>query len=263
VADKKQPSEIRMLERGLSVLDFIAQAERPIDRRSIQIGLQLSRTAVTRIVDTFIAKGYLRETGGIGDISLSPSLLRFRAAYLQRFVMESAAKKRIAALAEQTQASVDIGVRVDLDMVLIQRVLAPRSTFVSRYDVGSRLSMATTATGRAYLAILPQYERDLLIDRLVMKCECEADQARIRMEQVLAKVRRTGYAVTFGALSPLLAAVSGALMGPDGEYYVITCVAEIGDFTETRILEVIAPALQECIRSIALETGGESYAAAN
>jgi DNA-binding IclR family transcriptional regulator len=51
--------------------------------------------------------------------------------------------------------SVHLAVRDELDMLVIDS-LRPRSVVISsRIDVGTRMAIATSAAGRAYLAALP------------------------------------------------------------------------------------------------------------
>jgi len=84
---------------------------------------------------------------------LAPEALETKLA--ERLAAARAARgMTLAELAEASGANVHLGVRDGLDVVLID-TLRPRSALIlSRMDVGSRMQIATSAAGRAYLCAL-------------------------------------------------------------------------------------------------------------
>ena len=80
-------------------------------------------------------------------------------------------------LAEAFGGSAYLGICDGLEMVVIEACRARTSMVTLRLDVGSRLPIATSALGRAYLSALPEPERAPLLDKL--KHKSEADWPRL------------------------------------------------------------------------------------
>ena len=125
------------------------------------------------------------------------------------------ARPHLTALAEFAGASVHIGVRDELDMLIIDS-LRPRSALItSRIDVGSRMAIATSAAGRAYLAALPGPERARSFSMQIRLASGE-NWAAVEPRSWRASRSTPGWAIctSFGEWHPHIHALGFSLRGP-------------------------------------------------
>jgi len=117
-----------------------------------------------------------------------------------------------------------------------------------RLDVGSRLPLATSALGRAYLSALEPGERAQIMESLGLKSETDW----------LQDAAAHGYSASLGELHAEINSIATAIALPGGERVAINCGGPAFSFPERRLREEIAPRLLAAARAIAAETGGDS-----
>src|SRR5207237_8305596 len=124
-------------------------------------------------------------------------------------------------------------------------------------DVGSRIPIATTAMGRAYLWALENDERAALLRELREHYGSRWPKLRDGLERSGETVSRYGFAISAGEWQDDVAAVGVALKlndgtGPDA----FNCGAPAFRFTEDRLLSDIGPRLVAMVRNIEATLGG-------
>jgi DNA-binding IclR family transcriptional regulator len=147
--------EVSALGRGLALLKVIGMAAAPIGNRELADTTGIPKATVSRLTATLVSAGYLRQSQDSERFSLGPALLDMSSRYLRHFDLRTVARPYLGELSESAGVSVHLVVRDELDMLVIDS-LRPRSVVISsRIEVGTRMTIATSAAGRAYLAALP------------------------------------------------------------------------------------------------------------
>jgi DNA-binding IclR family transcriptional regulator len=124
-------------------------------------------------------------------------------------------------------------------------------------DVGSRIPIATTAMGRAYLWALPLDERAALLRELREHYGSRWAKMRDGIERAGESVARYGFAMSTGDWQNDVAAVGVALKLNDGTgTYAFNCGAPAFRFTEDRLRHDIGPRLVAMVRNIEAALGG-------
>lgn len=149
---------VSALARGISILRCFSPAQQELSARELVELTGLPKPTLFRLVETLCDLGLLRYSErvskyvvGLGTLNLAvPALARMTARQLARPLMED--------LANQIQGQVQmiVGYRNQLTYVEVAQGAGSR---VFRVDVGMRVSMSRTASGRAYLSSLPEAER--------------------------------------------------------------------------------------------------------
>jgi DNA-binding IclR family transcriptional regulator len=124
-------------------------------------------------------------------------------------------------------------------------------------DVGSRVPIATTAMGRAYLWALSEDERNELYQE--MKEHYGARWAKMRdgIERAGETVAKHGFTISAGEWHDDIAAAGVALKLNDGTGpYAFNCGAPAFRFTEERLRTDIGPRLLTMVRNIEAALGG-------
>src|SRR5690606_35901845 len=116
---------------------------------------------------------------------------------LAKLDIRQVAKPLMQEVADFSQGMVTLGVRDRLSMLYIENSRS-RSALTLSMDVGSRIPIATSAIGRAYLAEATEQERLEIIER-VRELDEQASQAIIHgIDQALLDYRRLGCTCSFG-----------------------------------------------------------------
>jgi len=247
--------EVSALARGLSLLKTIGMAAAPMGNRDLADTTGIPKATVSRLTATLVGAGYLRQSRDSERFSLGPALLDMSSRYLLHFDLRTVARPHLTDLSEFAGASIHMGVRDDLDLLVIDS-LRPRSALISsRIEVGSRLSITTSAAGRAYLAALPQAERDLLLEQIRIETGENWPAVEPRLMMGIEEYDRLGYCSSFGEWHPHIHALGFALQGPRGERYGLSCGGPAYLLPKDVMLERVAPRLLEAARRIAAEAG--------
>jgi DNA-binding IclR family transcriptional regulator len=124
-------------------------------------------------------------------------------------------------------------------------------------DVGSRIPIATTAMGRAYLWSLPDDERTALLRELREHYGSRWPKMRDGIERAGETVAKHGFTISAGEWQDDVHAVGVALTLNDGTGpYAFNCGAPAFRFTEDRLRNDIGPRLVAMVRNIEAALGG-------
>jgi DNA-binding IclR family transcriptional regulator len=247
--------EVSALARGLALLKAIAESAQPPSNRDLADRCGIPKATVSRLTATLQASGLLRQSPDSDRFTLGPAALQLGNAYLRTFDFRQQARLHLAELAEVAGANVHLGVRDGLDILLID-TLRPRSALIlSRMDIGSRLAIPTSAAGRAYLASLPEPEREALLGEVRKASGKQWSTVRDRITAALAEHARNGYCSSFGEWHPDIHALGFSLRGARGELYGVSVGGPAYMLPRELLLEKVAPRLQQVRRDIEHEAG--------
>jgi len=120
-----------------------------------------------------------------------------------------------------------------------------------RYDVGTRIPIAVTAMGKAYLAALPQRERDYLLGHLERRYGARWREVRRGIEQGVRDVAKHGFCISFAEWQADVFAVGVPLRLRDGSgLMALNCGGPSFLVNPPRLLEEIGPRLVDVARRI-------------
>jgi DNA-binding IclR family transcriptional regulator len=126
-------------------------------------------------------------------------------------------------------------------------------------DVGSRIPIATTAMGRAYLWALAPDERTALLREMRDHYGSRWPKMRDGIERSGETVARYGFAISAGEWQDDVHAVGVALKLNDGTgTYAFNCGAPAFRFTEDRLMNDIGPRMVAMVRNIEAALGGSA-----
>lgn len=246
--------EVSALARGLAVLRTLADANEPLSNRDLAERTGIPKATVSRLAATLQSAGFLRQSTD-ERYALGPAALHLGHAYLRSFDFRQQARAHLAELAELAGANVHLGVRDGLDIVLIDTLRPHSALILSRMDVGSRMAIATSAVGRAYLASVPLDQRIALMEDLRTGCGERWAELRPRVEAAVADYGRLGYCSSFGEWHPEINALGFSLRGPRGELYGVSVGGPAYKLPPEMLLEKVVPRLLQARRDIEREAG--------
>jgi IclR family transcriptional regulator, positive regulator for flagellar biogenesis len=248
--------EVTALARGLTVLRQIAAAQAPLSNRELTEQTGIPKPTVSRITATLVSVGFLFQLPDSERFVLTSSVLELSNGFLRNFDIRARARPYLLELAERTSLSVHLAVRDRLDMVVIDAIKPRSAVLVSRLDIGSRMDLARTAVGRAYLCALDASERRQLLASLQAAAGDDWAPLGSRLDAAMRETGELGYAIAIGEWYEGLNAIATAFTGPSGERYAVNCGGPALQCPRSWLEAHGAPALAGCVASIVRETGG-------
>lgn len=255
------PDNVSALTRGFAVLDCFAAARRPLGNGEVALATGIPKATVSRLITTLVALGHLRPAVERDRYELAAGVVRLAQAFLGAIDVRHFARPHVVALAEATGASSFLGVR-DGDEVLVVEAARSRSAvaFLGS-DVGTRMALATSALGRAWLAGVDTPTRQAVLTRLRAGPAAQRASAGKPLDAALAQARRDGYAISLGEWHPNINAVAVPVRTPGGEVVTMNCGSPAFVMPAERLREKVVPLLLQAAAALARDIGGTSGAA--
>jgi len=188
---------VRSLARGLEVLRAFQHGETVLGNHQIVLRTGLSKATVSRFTHTLSAFGYLQYLPELKKYQLTSAILALGYTALSGLTLGDTARPQMQRLADLAGGSVALGSRDRLSMIYIQHCRS-NSTVTLRMDVGTRVPIARTAIGQAFLMALPDTERDFLLSRIRASAPRQWPEIARAIKQAEIDYRARGFCVSFG-----------------------------------------------------------------
>ena len=188
---------ITALARGLEVLSCFRSGDKSLSNQQIAERCGLPKSTVTRITHTLTKLGYLVQLPDGGRYALGNATLALGSATLARMDVRQLARPLMHELAEFSGATVAIAVRDKLSMIYVE-VSHSTAALALTLQVGSRIPLATSAIGRAYMARASEQERKEILHRAHELDDQAYANVVTGLERALADDREYGVATSFG-----------------------------------------------------------------
>jgi DNA-binding IclR family transcriptional regulator len=249
---------VSALKRGIEVLHCFQGGPRTLSNGEISRRTGVPKATVARLTATLVTLGLLRQDPETDKYALGAGVLSLAEAFLSGLDVRAIARPHMAKLADTFGGSAYLGVCDGLEMVIIESTRARGSMLTLRLDVGSRLPMATSALGRAYLSALAAEERAILLAKLEEKNRVDWNRLGAGVESALRDAAVLGYCASLGELRSEINSIATPLLLPSGERMAVNCGGPAFAFSEAKLRSEIAPRLLATAQAIAAEIGGSA-----
>jgi DNA-binding IclR family transcriptional regulator len=243
-SESKDRLFVTALARGLAVLAAFRGGEPQLSNQDLASRTGLPKSTVSRLTYTLTQLGYLDQDPASGRYQLGLAVLELSAATLASFDARRVIAPKMQQFAEAHGVSVSLAVREGLDMMYLETVRS-RARVTVQLSVGSRVPLATTAIGRAYLAAMPAAERNTLMPALAVQYGADWPQIAASLDAALADYQQRGYCSSFGEFQPEVFAVAAPVppLAPGQPWMSLNASGPAFLFTESAMRERIAPPL--------------------
>jgi DNA-binding IclR family transcriptional regulator len=243
------------LSRGLDVLRAFRPNDGLLGNQEIAARTNLPKPTVSRLTYTLTKLGYLTPVPRFEKYQLAPAAMALGYAALANLGVRHLSEPYREELMRETGGAVAVGARDRLSMIYFGQ--SRGMTIGVQLDVGSRIPIATTAMGRAYLWALPEEERHALLRDLREHYGPRWAKMRDGIERAGENMAKYGFVISAGEWHDDIAAVGVALKLNDGTGpYAFNCGAPAFRFTEERLRTDIGPRLLTMVRTIEAALGG-------
>ena len=179
--------------------------------------LRLPRSTTYHLLATLQDDGFVVHLPHERRYGLGVAAYELGTGYARQAPLQRLARVQLATLVDRTGHAARLGVLHGRDVLFVLEERAPgRPPLVT--DSGVRLPAQLTASGRAMLAALPpQQVRALFPDPSAFVVRHErGPRSPSALRQILVDVRRRGYAVEDGEVTPGFASVAAAVLDHTG-----------------------------------------------
>ena len=248
--DSKDRQFVNALARGLELLRCFGPGEVYLTNAELARRSSLPKPTVSRLTHTLTTLGYLNYSESLGKYQLGAGVLALGYRMLSNMDLRKLARPLMEELAEYAQASVSLGARDRLSMVYVESCRSSANVTL-RLDVGARIPMATTAMGKALLCVLPEAERNYLLDHVRQRDEAIWPRIKAGVEQGFKDYQDKGFCMSAGEWQGDVHAVGVPVRGLDGEQVMaFNCGGPAFLLSHARLEEDLGPKLVQLVRRI-------------
>ncbi|TDY54020.1 IclR family transcriptional regulator [Paraburkholderia rhizosphaerae] len=214
IPDKPGDSYVQSFARGLAVIRAF-NAERPAQTLTdVAAATGLTRAGARRILLTLQTLGYVEADGRL--FRLTPRILDLGFAYLTSMPFWNVAEPVMEALSAQVHESCSAAVLDRTEIVYVLRVPTHKIMTIN-LSIGSRLPAWCTSMGRVLLSALDDATLDATLDASTLQPHTPRTVTdRNELKQVIAQVRRQGWAIVDQELEEGLISISAPIRNRQG-----------------------------------------------
>lgn len=242
---------VTALARGLDVLGCFRASERFLGNQQIAQRTNLPKPTVSRLTFTLTQLGFLSYSETMGKYSLGTAVLSIGNAFLSGMSIRQLARPLMQELADSAGATVALGARDRLEMIYIESCRSSSSAFVLNLDAGSRIPLATTSMGRAYICGLPDMQRDRLLDNIKKDSGEEWSKIKLSIEQAQKEYETNGFCLSIGEWKKDVNAVAVPIIPADGsDVLAFNCGGPAFSLRRHTLEDHVGPALVALVNNI-------------
>ena len=243
------------LSRGLDVLRAFHPNDGLLGNQELAARTNLPKPTISRLTYTLTKLGYLTPVPRFEKYQLAPSAMALGYAALANLGVRHLSEPYREELMRETGGAVAVGGRDRHSMIYFGQ--SRTGLLGVQLDVGSRVPIATSAMGRAYIWSLPDDERSVLLRELRDHYGNRWSKMRDGVERAGEMLARNGFTISAGEWQEDVHAVGVPLKLNDGTGpYAFNCGAPAFRFTEDRLINDIGPRLVTMVRNIEAALGG-------
>lgn len=195
--ETKDRKFVEALARGLDVLRAFGQKGGVLGNQDIAAITGLPKPTISRLTYTLTQLGYLTYSTRLEKYQLEAGVLALGNTYTASLRVRQVAKPYMDELAKRVEASVGLATREGMSMIFVEWCRGDQAQAL-RYEVGTRVAMATSASGRAFLAAIPEQERSVFSGLIEERAGDDWPKISAGIDQAVTDYQEKGYVVSFG-----------------------------------------------------------------
>ena len=260
MAEQPKSDNVAALTRGLEILRCFSAREPRLSNSEIANRTGLPRSTVSRLTKTLVEHGYLRHDARQRHYAVGPSVLALGYSALSNLRVTDIARPHMQALAESTGALISLATRDRLSMLYLE-ACSSDTLLTLRMGRGVRMPILTTSIGRAFLAELPEQEREYLVDSVKQRNDPPVSQDELlALERELRRYEEEGVCLSIGDWNTDVNAAATAVRWPGANELIVMSISGPSfQITEPLIKETLVPRLKQLSQHIAKQLSSFAF----
>ncbi|WP_249976755.1 IclR family transcriptional regulator [Vreelandella olivaria] len=250
---EKDRNFVTALARGLELLRAFGTGEEYLGNAELSNRTHIPRPTVSRLTYTLTQLGYLQHNTHLEKYRLGPGVLALGYRFLANMGIREIARPHLQTFADATDCNVSLGGADRNDMVYLETCHG-HGPLIIRLDVGSRLPIATSAIGRAWLCGLSDERRQQVLQELAAFYGNEWPHYEAGIQQSMKDYAKYGFCLSEQDWQRDISAVAMPLILEDGaEVMAINCGGSSLRLDHHRLVSNLGPRLKEVAAKIKQE----------
>jgi DNA-binding IclR family transcriptional regulator len=248
---------VTALSRGLELLRCFGPRDRWLANQELARRTGLAKPTVSRLAYTLTRLGHLRYSETLNKYALGSAAISLGFAALGQMDVRRAARPFMQELSDYTKASVHLAVNDRLSMQVVDTYWNSASFVI---DIGSRVPVAITSLGRAWVSALPPPERKRTLAAIKAARPADWPTTRRRFQQAIRDFDQHGFCLGLGDWRREINAVAAPLdLGNGAGPVVIGCSGAAFLLEPERLKRDVGPRLLALLGNVrsALARDGE------
>lgn len=241
----KDRNFVTALARGLELLRAFGAGEEYLGNAELSSRTGIPRPTVSRLTYTLTQLGYLQRNAHLEKYRLGAGVLALGYRYLANMGIRDIARPHLQRFADATDCNVSLGTADRTSMMYLETCHGS-GPLILRLEVGSRLPMATSAMGRAWLCGLSAERRRQVMEELAQTHRDDWPRLEAGILKSLEDFERYGFCLSEGDWQPEISAVALPLVLEGGaEVMAINCGGSGLRLNHDILVENLGPRLKE------------------
>lgn len=219
------PQPTRAVERALDILYCFSSAEPSLTLTQIADRVGMHKSTVFRLLATLEQKRFVRRVEKLGEYRLGLALAELGFSVLKHNDIYRCAEPYLQHLAAESRENVDLAIRDGADVIYIQMIESQQRVKIAAVP-GQRLPAYATASGKAFMAFLPEHELQDILNYPRPKITGSTQVTLSALRQDLRVSRERGFAISEGELEVGVNAVAAPVL--DARQYPLAAIAVAG-----------------------------------
>jgi DNA-binding IclR family transcriptional regulator len=250
---------IQVVSRAFDVLRCFEGHEARLGNLEISNRCGLPRSTVSRLTHTLTRMGQLVYLPRDQKYRIGPSAVAMSTSMTRGLQLRNLIRQRLQDVAEQLPGTVGFVIPDQFHLVYLEFGRAANALGLHE-TTGSRISMASTAAGHAYVAALEPDVGDALLVEMEREMPEAAQALRPRLAANRLHLQQHGYVTACGLWSAHINGLALPLWSPQYQTYVVLTIGLLSAmYDEARLHEEVARPMLELGRTVsALLQGAEA-----
>jgi DNA-binding IclR family transcriptional regulator len=216
LAASKDRLFVTALARGLDVLRCFTPSTPELSASEIAKKLGLPQPTVWRLCHTLSERGFLTRPSAQGKFGLGIPVLAIGYSLLAGRKIGDLAQPFMQQVANEYQGAVSLGTRLDETGIILLQRCQGSSVILSDLRVGTRIPVAFSASGWAYIAAQSPEERERLFSIFGREEEKKRwKEAEPQLRRAIKEYAERGYIINLGVLHRQIHAVAVPVISSD------------------------------------------------
>ncbi len=214
----------RAVERALDILLCFNRDEPVLTLTQIAERVELHKSTVHRLLATLESKHFVQRDDDNGSYRLGIRLIELGFSALKRTNLIEQAMPYMQRLSAEHRESVDLAILEGAEVVYLHVIESPQRVKIAAAP-GEHLPAFCTATGKAFLAFLPDEEVKRIFKQGAHKYTEHTKMTLTALRDDLCAAREQGYAVSAGEFEDGINAVAAPILAPNGHPLAVIALA--------------------------------------
>lgn len=240
---------MKTIHKTICVLKQLSESPRPLGASEIAKAMDLNRSIAHRILTSLEVANLVQQDPEKKKWKLGVGFLTMGAKYLHQLRLPSLAQAQLLTLAQETNETVHLCIRSELEAIIIGAYESRQSVRVSA-SVGDRAPLHLTASGKTFLAFDDPALLKQVISAELISARPESITEPNRLIHEISNIKNLGYATDVEESEDNYSAYAAPVISPDGRCVAAVAVAlPIGRMRSSPADQFLIP-LRAAVRNI-------------